>query len=141
MQNFINNWAQPLELAPGVTVLATGLPNGTYRLTFSDAVGQAATRWEIAEAVVVSGSATLTRGVEGTLEQGWPAGSVMYISVTAGFLEGLQQAIAAQQLQINDLVARVSALEGGGALGALTNASGDVLTNATGQVLTAGVVA
>ena len=90
MQNFINNWAQPLELAPGVTVLATGLPNGTYRLTFSDAVGQAATRWEIAEAVVVSGSATLTRGIEGTLEQDWPAGSVMYISVTAGFLEQLQ---------------------------------------------------
>ena len=95
MQNFINNWAQPLELAPGVTVLATGLPNGTYRLTFSDAVGLAATRWEIAEAVVVSGSATLTRGIEGTVDQAWPAGSVMYISVTAGFLEGLQQQIAA----------------------------------------------
>ena len=141
MQNFINNWAQPLELAPGVTVLATGLPNGTYRLTFSDAVGQAATRWEIAEAVVVSGSATLTRGLEGTDDQDWPAGSVMYISVTAGFLEGLQQAIAAQQVQINDLLGRVAALEGGGALGALTNASGDVLTNATGQVLTAGVAA
>lgn len=140
MQKFVNNWSAPAVLAMGATSLPVALPDGTYLLTLSDNL-TAATRWEIVQAVVVSGAATLTRAREGTTDQDWPAGSVMYISVTAGFLEGLQQAIAAQQVQINDLLGRVAALEGGGALGALTNASGDVLTNATGQVLTAGVAA
>jgi len=142
MQNFINNWWEPVELAPGVTVLDVALANGTYRLTFSDAVGLAAERWEIAEAVVVSGSATLTRGLEGTLEQDWPAGSVMYIAVTAGFLEGLQQAIAAQQLQINDLLTRVAALEAGNLpASALVDANGEPLVDSPGNILTAGDIA
>jgi len=137
MQNFINNWWEPVELAPGVTVLDVALANGAYRLTFSDAVGLAAERWEIAEAVVVSGSATLTRGLEGTLEQDWPAGSVMYIGVTAGFLEGLQQAIAAQQVQINDLITRVAALEAGSG-NALADVDGELLADSDGAILTAG---
>jgi hypothetical protein len=141
MQNFVNNWSALITLAEGTETLAVDLPDGSYRITISDALDATATRWEIAEALVVSGSATLTRGIEGTLEQDWPAGSVMYISMTAGFLEGLQQVIAAQQLLIADLAVRVAALEGGVTVGALTNASGDVLTNATGQVLTTGAAA
>lgn len=149
MQNFINNWWEPVALEAGVTVLDVALPDGIYRLTFSDAVGQAATRWEIADAVVASGSAALARGVEGTEDQDLPAGSVMYIGVTAGFLEGLQQRLDTQQaqltsqaLQITDLLSRVAALEGGGgAAGTLTNSAGELLTNAAGQVLTTGVAA
>lgn len=94
MQKFVNNWSAPAVLAMGATSLPVALPDGTYLLTLSDNL-TAATRWEIVQAVVVSGAATLTRAREGTTDQDWPAGSVMYISVTAAFLEELQQQIAA----------------------------------------------
>ena len=100
--NFVNNWSRDITLAAGATALALDLPDGEYRLTISDG-----SRWEIVGATVTEGQAQLTRGLEGTTDQDWPAGSVMYISVTAGFLVQLQQ-------QIADLLARVAALEAGG---------------------------
>lgn len=90
MQNFVNNWSSEVTLSPGATSLAVSLPDGTYRLTLSDALGQEATRWEIVEAVVSGGIAALTRGIEGTDAQDWPEGSFAYIAVTAGALNDLQ---------------------------------------------------
>lgn len=103
--NFINNWMQPVTLAAGVTSIALDLADGRYRLSIADS-GTAATRWEIVEAVLEGGEATLARGLEGTLDQGWPEGSVIYASITAGMLAELYQ-------RISSLEARVTALEGG----------------------------
>ena len=95
MQNFVNNWSMPVELAAGAETLALTLPAGSYRITLADAAGASATRWEVVGAVVAGGVATLQRGLEGTADQAWPEGSVAYVTITAGFLEGLQQEIAA----------------------------------------------
>ncbi|OLU22937.1 hypothetical protein BVH03_22060 [Pseudomonas sp. PA15(2017)] len=104
--NYVNNWSRPVTLPLGATSLALDLPDGAYRLTLTDSVAEP-TRWEIIGAVVANGTATLQRGREGTLEQNWPAGSVIYNALTAGVLTDLLQAVA-------DLQARVAALEGGG---------------------------
>lgn len=87
--NFVNNWSSPIELAAGVTSVSLNLPDGAYRPTLTDSA-EAATRWEIVDAVVAGGVATLTRGVEGTIDQAWPSGSVIYVGVTAGFLQSIQ---------------------------------------------------
>jgi len=84
--NFINNWLRGITLEVGVTECALDLPDGTYRLTIADSATALATVWEIVEAVVVDGTATLTRGMEGTLERNWPEGSVIYAGITAGML-------------------------------------------------------
>lgn len=120
---YINNYLEPIELAQGATSAVLTLPDGSYRLTLSDALR---TRWEIVDAVVVSGAATLTRAREGTADQLWPGGSVIYCTVTAG--------------QLNDLLARLDALDGGGVLpdGALTDMNGSVLTDAAGNTLITG---
>lgn len=100
------------------------LPNGIYRLTLAESPN-ASTRWEIVQAVVASGMATLSRGLEGTEDQAWPDGSQIYCALTAGLL--------------TDLFARLAALEGGTAPdGALTDASGNTLTDAAGNTLTIG---
>lgn len=116
--------------------MSIDLPDGTYLVTFADGL-PSATRWEIVRAEVAGGVATLSRGQEGTDDQGWPEGSVMYISVTAGFLEELLLSRAAQQLQIADLAVRVAALEGGSVPpAALTDSTGQVLTDSTAETLT-----
>ncbi|WP_278445251.1 hypothetical protein [Stutzerimonas kunmingensis] len=91
---YINNYLEPIELAQGATSAALNLPDGEYRLTLSDA---ARANWEIVDAIVTAGSATLTRAREGTTDQGWPEGSVIYCAVTAG--------------QLNDLLATVQRLD------------------------------
>lgn len=91
--NFVNNWSQGVTLAAGATSLSLSLPDGAYRLTLADDPG-AATRWEIVDALVSGGVAELTRAVEGTVDQAWPSGSVMYCSITAGVLSGMQRATA-----------------------------------------------
>lgn len=96
---FINNWSQPVTLASGATSLALNLPDGDYRLTLADSKFTP-TRWEIVGAVVAGGTATLSRALEGTADQDWPADSIIYCAVTAGLLA--------------DLFARVAALEGSG---------------------------
>lgn len=103
--NYVNNWSRPVTLPLGATSLALDLPDGPYRLTLTDSAAEP-TRWEIIDAVVASGTATLQRGREGTLEQNWAAGSVIYNALTAGVLTDLLKAVA-------DLQARVDALEGG----------------------------
>lgn len=88
--NFINNYSQPITLGPGDTSLALSLPDGEYRLTIADGASSA-TRWEIVGAAVEDGTATLTRGLEGTPVQEWPDGSVIYGSITAGILQEIYE--------------------------------------------------
>lgn len=108
--NFINNWLREITLAAAVTECPLDLPDGTYRLVLADGVGAAATRIEVIEADVHEGIAELQRGLEGTDDQEWPAGTVIHSTLTAGVL-----------LAILD---RISALESGGGAG------GDALTKA-----------
>lgn len=84
--NFINNYSQPVTLALGATSLALSLPDGEYRLTLTDSPS---TRWEIVGAVVATGTATLQRGLEGTSDQSWADGSVIYCDLTAGTVASL----------------------------------------------------
>lgn len=93
MENFVNNWRMVLTLSAGATSLAVSLPDGIYRLTARDADS---TRWEIMRAQVASGTATLERGIEGTADQEWPSGSVLYQSITAGTLEALAHSFTGQ---------------------------------------------
>lgn len=86
--NFVNNWSRPVTLAAGATTLALDLPDGSYRLTLADSAA-APTRWEIIDATVAASTATLTRAQEGTSDQAWPEGSVIYCSLTAGTLAQL----------------------------------------------------
>lgn len=116
--NFINNYAQQVQLAAGAQALALELPNGTYRLTLSDARGQAATKWEHVDALVTGGAAQLVRGLEGSIAQDWPAGSWIYCSLTAGVvgqlfaqLDAQSALIVTQQTSLSGLAARVTALE------------------------------
>lgn len=133
---WINNYEQQIALTAAATTAALSLPDGEYRLTLSDA---GRTRWEIVDAAVAAGTASLTRAREGTAAQPWPAGSVVYCAVTAAQLNGLLQQVAGLQEQLAELTARVAALEaGGGTAGALTDSSGNVLTDAAGNTLTTG---
>ena len=86
--NFINNYSEPLTLALGATSATLTLPDGEYRLTLTDSES---TRWEVVGAVVVSGSATLQRALEGSADQSWPEGSVIYSAITAGLLQTIFQ--------------------------------------------------
>lgn len=88
MYKFINNYSEPIALAAATNTAVLALPDGKYRLSIADSA-QNATRWEIIDAVVTSGSAALTRALEGTAAQQWPAGSVIYNTVTAGIMEML----------------------------------------------------
>lgn len=87
--NFVNFWMRDIVLPLGATACPLDLPDGEYRLVTADGLGAEATAWEIVGAVVAGGAATLTRGLEGTTDQAWPAGSVIYSSVTAGILQAL----------------------------------------------------
>lgn len=88
MYKFINNYSEPIVLTASASTATLALPDGKYRLSIADAA-QNATRWEILDADVVSGSAALTRALEGTAAQQWPAGSVIYNTVTAGIMDML----------------------------------------------------
>ncbi|MDL2200815.1 hypothetical protein QQF45_17375 [Halopseudomonas aestusnigri] len=88
MLKFVDNYLQPLTLAEGATAASLTLPDGEYVLTLADSQS-AATRWEIVRAVVTSGAAVLTRGQQGTTDQAWPAGSVIYCALTADTLNGM----------------------------------------------------
>lgn len=125
---YINNYREPVELAQGATTAALSLPDGEYRLTLTNKAG---TAWEIVDAVVVSGTATLTRAVESTADQSWPSGSFIYCAVTAGQLNALMA-------QIADLRARIETLEQGGSVpdGAFVDGAGNALTDSNGNYLT-----
>lgn len=91
--NFVNNWSQAISLAAGEESLAgiTGLPDGDYILTLADSA-VSPTRWEVVQATLAGGSADLVRAQEGTTDQTWPVGSVIYCSLTASTLLALQTA-------------------------------------------------
>lgn len=83
--NYVNNWLREITLEQGATSCPLDLPDGEYRLTLADSAA-GATRWEIVDATVEGGAATLTRAREGTADQDWPSGSVIYCALTAGTL-------------------------------------------------------
>lgn len=91
--NYVNNWQRAVVLAAGATSLALDLPNGDYRLTLTDSATNP-TRWEIIDATVDGGTADIARGMEGTADQTWPSGSVIYCSLTAGALAGLRGVVS-----------------------------------------------
>ncbi|HBT56719.1 MAG TPA: hypothetical protein DEA92_06200 [Pseudomonas sp.] len=97
MLKFVDNYLQPLTLAEGATAASLTLPDGEYVLTVADSQS-AATRWEIVRAVVTSGEAVLTRGQQGTTDQPWSAGSIIYCALTAGTLY--------------DIISRLTTVEG-----------------------------
>lgn len=137
--NYVNNWLRDITLEQGATSCPLDLPDGAYRLTLADAAS-GATRWEIVDAVVVAGSATLTRAVEGTTAQNWPAGSVIYCSLTAGQLNALMLRVAQLETSLQLLTDRVADLEEGGTIpnGALTDPAGLALVDADNNYLTTG---
>ena len=105
--NYVNFWKREITLAVDAETAALDLPDGTYVLVISDALGAAASAHEVVRADVASGTATLYRGQEGTAAQAWPAGSVVYCALTAG------QLALMPLLTRSDFVERVR----GGALG------------------------
>lgn len=128
--DYVNNWSRPLTLAIGATTAVLDLPDGSYRLTCADAAGQLATRWEYLDALVVGNNATLTRAREGTTAQDWPAGSLIYCSITAGTLVDVF-------IQLAELRSRVSALEAAAIpAGALIDGAGNHLVDGQGNYLT-----
>ena len=121
--DFVNNWGRPVTLAAGATSLALDLPDGTYRVTLASGPS-AAPAWEIVDAVVAAGTATLTRGVEGTSDQNWPAGSTIYCSLTAGVIGSIFSRLASLQASIDQ------AANDMGALSASVTSLGDRVTSA-----------
>ncbi|MDG9928391.1 MULTISPECIES: hypothetical protein [unclassified Pseudomonas] len=80
MYRFENYWEREITLSEYAETASLDLPDGRYRLALRD---DGRTRYEIVEAVVESGNAALGRGCEGTDQQEWPAGSVIYLTLTA----------------------------------------------------------
>lgn len=137
--NYVNNWLREVTLEQGATSCPLDLPDGNYRLTLADAAA-GATRWEIVDAVVAAGSAALTRAREGTADQSWSLGSVIYNALTAEqavyLMQQAQQLPVLQQL-IEDLATRIEALEQGQAVeGALADELGNELVDESGYNLT-----
>lgn len=87
--NFVNNWSRPITLAAGALACPLDLPDGTYRLCISNTDRSL---FEVVDAAVVSGTAALTRGREGTAAQSWLSGSTITASVTAEMLESFAAA-------------------------------------------------
>lgn len=128
---FINRWFSPITLAMGRETCLLSLSDGRYRLVVTEALSSPGGRFEIVEAEVSAGQATLSRGLEGTTDQDWPAGSVIYATVTAWQMQYLFE-------QIETLQQRVAALEGAGPEtpdGALTDADGNVLVDQDDNIL------
>lgn len=86
--NYVNNWLREITLEQGATSCPLDLPDGEYRLTLANSA-TAATSWEIVDAVVAAGVATMTRAREGTTDNDWLEGSVIYCSITAETLEAM----------------------------------------------------
>lgn len=138
MQNYVNNWLREITLEQGATSCPLDLPDGEYRLTLADSQS-GATQWEIVDATVADGVATLVRAREGTADQLWSLGSVIYSAITAEqavYLMEQAQLVPVLQQLINDLTARVEALEQGQAVdGALVDELGNELVDESGYNL------
>lgn len=145
MQRFINHWQTALSVtlpAGGaqmtVPAAAAGLLNFTagawYKVTLTNAARSA---WEIVTVTARAGGVlTIDRAQEGTTAAEWPAGSAVFIELTAGALHDIASRFAA-------LEARVAALEGGTDPepepdGALVDGAGNVLVDQQGNTLVTG---
>ena len=105
---FINNYetkltVQATDAATSITVAnAAGLSlavGEVYRMTIQNAD---ASLYELVDVTAISGTTlTITRAQESTTAQGWPAGSLVLIGVTA-----------AQMAQIGDIGAALTAILG-----------------------------
>ncbi|MHC8404292.1 hypothetical protein [Pseudomonas sp. TMB3-21] len=160
---YVNNWLTPLTegFAPGDTVLPVSgqalgqMAPGDYLLSLTTSTNPAEqTAWEIIAVTVTGGLASVTaRGQEGTIEQEWFPGALVYCAVTAGTLNALSIGLTDLQTQLTDLVTaignelvgvsqqiqaltlRVAALESGtppdpgGGDGLLADSAGNVLTD------------
>jgi hypothetical protein len=92
---FVNNWLSQISAALGVNDTTLSLPqaaadrltDGEYLLTLVDSTIPAEqSAWEIVKATAAGGSITLERGQEGSRQQEWPLGTVIFCGVTAGTL-------------------------------------------------------
>lgn len=88
MYKFINNYIEPITLSASTLTANLSLPDGKYRLTIADSANSA-TQWEIIDATVTGGAATLQRAKEGTSAQDWTEGSVIYNALTAETLNSI----------------------------------------------------
>lgn len=100
--DFVNNWIRPITLEGGAVSASLDLPDGNYFLTIADSQS-APTRWEIVDALVEAGTANIIRGQQGTQDQSWPSGSVIYCSVTAQQLTTLFSQIELLSKRLDDL--------------------------------------
>jgi hypothetical protein len=173
---YVNNWTTQLTagFSPGDTELPLSGPAldllapGEYVLTLvnsANPIEQSA--WEIVRVAVAGGSAVITlRGQEGTAEQAWLAGAVVYCAVTAGAMnqlfedatslndrattleEVVAELVADMTAAFSALTLRVIALEGGtppdpgdpGGGDLLIDQAGNSLTDEQNQPLAAGTV-
>lgn len=132
---YVNNWLTQTTagLGPADTALPLSpaaisrLPAGEYLLTLVNSASPVAqTDWEVVRVTVANGGATAVRGQEGSAPQVWPAGSLIYCSLTAGFINDLVA-------QVVSLAERVAALEAGGGVGppdgALVDPDGNTLVD------------
>lgn len=134
---FINNWitqlTQPMAAAattlPVPAAALSRLAAGTYLLTLvNSASALDQTQWEVIEVTVANGVATVTRARDETTARAWPTGTLIYCGVTAGTLNQFAQTI-------ESLVARVTALEGGGGVEPEPEPSDGALTDSAGHAL------
>ena len=120
MQRFINQWQTSLiaTLAPGGLSMRIGsavaarlsFEGGTwYKVTLTNA---GRTAWEIVKVTGGDGVLDIERGEEGTQPAEWPAGSVVFIELTAEAVNTLLAQLAASQLAIAQVEDRAAALEG-----------------------------
>lgn len=156
MQRFVNNFAA--QLTGGLAAAGTVLPissaaaarllmgEGDYYLLTLVATLDASqqTTVEVVKATAGAGGAiNIERAQEGLSAVEWPAGAWVFCSITAGTLDGLAGAMAEQaeligqqQAAIEDLQARVAALEAGGAPdGVLIDGNGNYLVDDQGNYL------
>lgn len=105
----INSTATSVNLASGTGALFPTLSGGQFFVaTFIGATNPLLT--EIVHVTAISGdTVTIVRGQEGTTAQSWSAGDLFQNLVTAGYLNGLVQAVSARQVLTANLILYVSA--------------------------------
>lgn len=97
---FVNNWTATVELAGDATEMALPLADGNYVLTITDSERS---QHEIIGAEIWDGTAYLDRGREGTTARAWPAGSVVYQSITAETMTSVMRRLADLEEQVVSL--------------------------------------
>ncbi|MEB2870308.1 hypothetical protein [Pseudomonas rhizosphaerae] len=92
---FVNNWLSQISAALGPNDTTLSLPqaaaerlvDGEYLLTLvNSTIPAEQSAWEIVKAKAAGGYITLERGQEGSRQQAWPLGTVIFCGVTAGTL-------------------------------------------------------